>query len=134
MNLETLVITRTIRAPDGEETIKGIFRADDSPEADAAVVAADAMTAIELMDTVAGKAASGFAENFGLPYKAEKPEKIEKTEKKGRTEKIKKPDSPEEKELTCEECGSTINPNESRLSQIFTNKNLCRHCLGKVEQ
>lgn len=128
MNLETLVITRTIRAPDGEEMIKAIFRADDSPEADAAVVAADAMAAIELMDTVAGKSASGFAENFGLSYKAEKPEK---TEKKEKTEKT---DLTEEKELTCEECGSTINPNESRLSQIFTNKNLCRHCLGKVEQ
>jgi hypothetical protein len=122
MNLETLVITRTIKAPGGEETIKGIFRTHDSPETDTAVVAADAMGAIKLMDTVSGKAASGLAENFNLPDETEK------------TEKPKESNPPEENTITCEECGSTINSNESRLSQIFTNKNLCRHCLGKVEK
>ncbi|WP_048149030.1 hypothetical protein [Methanolacinia paynteri] len=105
MSLRTLTITRTIKSPGGEETIQGIFEIGNSPEADAAAAA------IELMDTIAKNAASG----SGLgPAKENKP--------------------PEENKFTCEECGSIINSNESRLSQIFANRNLCRQCLGKVEQ
>lgn len=127
MSLRTLTVTRTVNVPGGEEMIKGIFEIGNSPEADAA------KAAVELMNTIAENAVSGFAKNHNLPDKTAvakggQEETIDPGLKKTDTEKH------EGCEFTCEECGSRINSNESRLSQIFANRNLCRQCLGKVEQ
>ncbi|ADN36180.1 hypothetical protein Mpet_1420 [Methanolacinia petrolearia DSM 11571] len=133
MSLRTLIVTRMIKSPGGEETIKGIFEIGDSPEADATAAA------VELMNTIAENAVSGFAKDHNLPDKttAVTPgpgEQIDPDAKKTENENPGKNDPTEGSEFTCEECGSRINSNESRLSQIFTNRNLCRQCLGKVEQ
>ena len=131
MSLRTLIITRMIKSPGGEETIKGIFETGDSPEADAAAAE------VELMNTTAENAVSGFANNHNLPEKTAVAalgpgERRDHEVKKTDTEKPEKINPPEGSEFTCEECSNSIN--SSRLSQIFTNRNLCRQCHGKVEQ